>query len=210
MADDAQRSAKQHTLNKQLTNRLSSCCSLQYVVVRNEGSNKLNSQFHISVEIHNTTGISCSCGSADKVRWGTELLHVQNKLLAATASWWLTQATCDQAVTDNGTETTGRFYTSEELTSSAGLWCSLWQDRGEGGSWIQSRTQNQSPTWCDWDFRLGTGFAADSQVTFSGWTLIQLLNWKRTRKVRCSKIRRNHIVWYRWICGLTRGGQKQR
>lgn len=87
MADDAQRSAKQHTLNKQLTNRLSSCCSLQYVVVRNEGSNKLNSQFYISVEIHNTTGISCSCGSAAKVRWGTELLHVPNKLLAATASW---------------------------------------------------------------------------------------------------------------------------
>lgn len=64
-------------------------------------------------------------------------------------------------------------------------------------------------TWCDWDFRLGAGFAAASQATLPGWTLIQLLNGKQTRKVRCGEIRRDGFVWYRLLHGLA-PGQKRR
>lgn len=124
------------TSNTQLTEEPPLCCCWQYVVGNNEGNNKLHSRNYICVEIPQHHGsLVCLWGrresSQQNLGCHPELIAHSNHLRPAG----------DRERNGNN----GTLYTSEELTSSGGLWCSPWQARGEGGSWIQSPTQkNQS------------------------------------------------------------------
>lgn len=138
----------------QLAYELPLCCSWRYVAESIERNNKLNTHNYVSVEITQHHMHLFFCWSAEGFR----------RHLRSTSDTELNGKQWD-IVHIWGTH---EFRRPVMFSVTSPRWKRLLNTK--------PNTKSKARTRCDWDFGLGTDFAAASQATLSRRMLIQLLN----------------------------------